>query len=689
MLKNIELTNFKRHEFLRVDFTAGLNVIKGANEKGKSSLFQAVAYAYYGTKALEMSLDETVTWGKPTASLKVVHEFSHAGIDYKITRGKSGAELTSTGLIVSGQTEVTAYVERLFKVNAGVASAIMLANQGQIRGTLEGGAVPLIEKLSDLALIDNLITKVQDKLPCGNSKQLELKVVELSRDLQEPTLNSVDAVMVLAEATAKLKIDESILAAMEFATLGEAAKEAQVRLQRSAAQKAQYQSLVTQKSTLETKLAGSALLPVVDLTDLEAEAVEQAQYKEKHAAYLSWQAVSATINGYRDRLENSEQIANCQATLKTAEKTKAAKLTEFAVVKASGIYDESCALCGKLLQDVPEVVAVNAATAAKLEQIQLDITAVTETITAAKEKIAELQALDTLDSNLQKLVDKNSKYLQIDTSFVPYLVTWKSETSLPTEEVSTKDYKSLLLQARQANATAISNNAVYTASLQSLEKLKCEVEQFEAFPYDEKGDREIIAEAEAEIRHTKMAADTAAASRIRVADAAFALKSLENAYLASVSAYQLRVATLAEVQTMLEAYNTHNAIIKKLRDARPIVAKRLWNLVLSSVSQHFSTIRGVPSVVTRIDNGFMIDSKPVAAYSGSTKDSLGLAIRIALQKTFLGNVGFLLVDEPASGCDADRETDMLGVLVGAGYDQVLLVTHSSLADVFAANLIEI
>jgi len=689
MIKSLELTNFKKVEQARMEFTPGLNVIRGANEASKSTRFEAIGYAFYGTKALPMSLDETVTWGKPTATLKVALEFSHAGVDYKITRSKSGAELTSTGILVSGQTEVTAYVERLFKVNAATASAIMLASQGQIRGTLEGGAVPLIEKLSNLALIDNLITKVQDKLPCGNTKQLELKVVELSRDLVEPTLDATEAVLAVAEATARLKHDQEILTAMQFATLAEAAKAAQLSLQQAAAQKAKYQSLLTQQTALEQKVARGAILQVSDLTDLESKVVEQVDYSGKRAAYLEWQVLSAGAGGFRDRAENREQLSNCLVNLKTAEKVKAAKQTEFAVVKASGIYDESCALCGKLLQDVPEVVAVNAATAVKLEQIQLDITAATETIEATKKKIAELQSTDMLDLKLLKLADRNSKYLNVDTALVPYLVTWKSEVDLPTEEVPATDYKGLLAQARAANAAAISNNAVYSASLQALETIKSEVENFELFPYDEEGDKRLIAEAEAEILHTKMAADTVAASRMKLADVEFALKSLENAYLASVDAYKLRVATLAEVKVALESYNVHNAIIKKLRDARPIVAKRLWNLVLASVSHHFSAIRGVPSIVTRVDSGFMVDSKPIAAYSGSTKDALGLAIRIALQKTFLGNVGFLLVDEPASGCDAERETDMLGVLVGAGYDQVLLVTHSSLSDTLAANLVEI
>lgn len=122
---------------------------------------------------------------------------------------------------------------------------------------------------------------------------------------------------------------------------------------------------------------------------------------------------------------------------------------------------------------------------------------------------------------------------------------------------------------------------------------------------------------------------------------------------------------------------------------RPIVARRLWNIVLSSVSSIFSRIRGTTSTVTRTDDEFLIDGRPIGAYSGSTKDALGLAIRIALQKTFLTGLDFIIVDEPARGMDDTRETDLLAVLTTSEFAQTFVVTHSTLADAYATNLIQL
>ena len=42
MLNQITLTSFAQHEDLTINFTKGMNTIRGANEAGKSRLLQAI-----------------------------------------------------------------------------------------------------------------------------------------------------------------------------------------------------------------------------------------------------------------------------------------------------------------------------------------------------------------------------------------------------------------------------------------------------------------------------------------------------------------------------------------------------------------------------------------------------------------------------------------------------------------------
>ena len=94
-------------------------------------------------------------------------------------------------------------------------------------------------------------------------------------------------------------------------------------------------------------------------------------------------------------------------------------------------------------------------------------------------------------------------------------------------------------------------------------------------------------------------------------------------------------------------------------------------------------------MVTRGEKGFAVDGKSAKSLSGSTKDSLGLAIRLALAKTFLPSLGFLILDEPAAACSDSRESAMLGLLSACDFDQILMVTHSDLADAYSSSIIQL
>lgn len=52
VLKHLSLTNFKGIRDLKIDFTDGINEIKGANATGKTSLFDAFLWVLFGKDSL-------------------------------------------------------------------------------------------------------------------------------------------------------------------------------------------------------------------------------------------------------------------------------------------------------------------------------------------------------------------------------------------------------------------------------------------------------------------------------------------------------------------------------------------------------------------------------------------------------------------------------------------------------------
>jgi DNA repair exonuclease SbcCD ATPase subunit len=291
MINKLVLTNFQRHEDLTLDFTNGLNAIRGANENGKSSVFRGIAYAFFGSRALPMSLEETVTWGKPVASLKVELTFTHSGKQFKIVRKKSGAELVGDGVTASGQAEVTAFVENLFGASAAIAQATMLANQSSLQNGLDSSAMPLIEKLANMSLIDDLIGKVQTKLPSGSTKGVEAQLATVSA-AEEPVLETSELDFKISElqlAVQKLT-KESVDAATTLSHTQTLAMSGQTKQNSNKTLETLKASLQSQLESLRPKLNVPAFEPQ-DVKKLEELAKQAEQSKALQQAWAKFQSL--------------------------------------------------------------------------------------------------------------------------------------------------------------------------------------------------------------------------------------------------------------------------------------------------------------------------------------------------------------------------------------------------------------
>ena len=100
-------------------------------------------------------------------------------------------------------------------------------------------------------------------------------------------------------------------------------------------------------------------------------------------------------------------------------------------------------------------------------------------------------------------------------------------------------------------------------------------------------------------------------------------------------------------------------------------------------------MRGCQSAVTKGDSGFLVDGRDTTSLSGSTLDILGIAIRVALTKTFMPSCRFLLLDEPFAACDLERQTQALGVVTSSGFEQVIIITHEDVSESAADHLFEL
>ena len=59
MLERLELNNFKKHEHLVLDFTAGLNGVTGPNYRGKTTVLYGILYCLGGARLVPGSRLQT------------------------------------------------------------------------------------------------------------------------------------------------------------------------------------------------------------------------------------------------------------------------------------------------------------------------------------------------------------------------------------------------------------------------------------------------------------------------------------------------------------------------------------------------------------------------------------------------------------------------------------------------------
>jgi DNA repair exonuclease SbcCD ATPase subunit len=188
MLKRLTTKNFRKLTDNTFEFGEGLQVVRGQNENGKSTMLEAIGYALSGIKACRDTLEEVVTWGQPVRTLKVELVMEFDGVEYTITRSKAGAEINYEGGKVVGQTECTAFIERLLGVDSGTIARLMMAPQGAIRGALDekgGKAMALIEQLANFDIIDTVIDLITSHLVTGPTQSAEDRVARAEATVTE------------------------------------------------------------------------------------------------------------------------------------------------------------------------------------------------------------------------------------------------------------------------------------------------------------------------------------------------------------------------------------------------------------------------------------------------------------------------------------------------------------------------
>ena len=719
MIRKLSLTNFRRHTDLTLEFTPGLVALRAANERGKSTICESILYALFGSSLLRTSLDDAVTWGQKPSSLRVELDIEIQGRAYSFTRSASGAEVTFDGKVfVTGQKEVSAFAAQLLGADGKAVQRLLFANQNAIRGALEDGPKAVatqIETLCDFDIFDQIIERMQEKLVIGSPAICEARLREaedkaacfvapvepdIARMTMEAGILGAD-VIVLKEG---LEVAEKA-SANAYSAWQNAENAQRMHTTLATNLRKQEEDLKLHEAQLQNAEAKVRAAPFqADIDALKTrlqDAQEHVRKVKANEAFnllrypdVFWEGSKESLNaGIRKMQEDSMQGVLAEQAAKTS---IYGRLASVEMLRSKVVSSLICTTCKQAIKNADEVRESNKRIEAEIAAEEAAIEADRKYLKALQDQDAVLQGhirglMQTLKSSepFDRFATAYGAYVDVDLDFVPPRITWRG---LPPSHdgLDEKEIKSRLLaleqsqdEARRASGKADLLRQAILDDRAAIQRARDQLAQYPEVANVDDLKRDY---------GNKYAACSTLKSEIlekqaRINDIEAKAKTAQAEYDAAVSRGNELKDAVKQAQNDLESLGFNNALLKKVRAIRPLVADKLWNQVLAAVGTMFSQIRGERSVVTKDKSGFQVNGACVESLSGSTLDALGLAIRVALAKTFLPHVTFMALDEPTHGCDPDRATSFFGFLASAGFDQCIVVTHNEIADSIADNLI--
>jgi hypothetical protein len=724
MLETLTLTNFRQFSDKTVVFGAGSTSVRGANEGGKSTIIEGFLYLLGGAKACRNS--DFVLWGAKPNSVKVEALMTLQGTQVRATRGKSGAEIyvphNALAPTVTGQSEVTAWFAEQLGASLDVVAKMCFAGQKEIGGLLDEGnskVVEFIEDMSGLDIVEFFIGKIQATGKVGattalveraNNDRLQLEAQQHLSYAEniEATEAAIDPLVVesatLADAISSheeaLKADREVLRASTQHASSLAA--AQRTLDRAGS------AVLDAGTTLENAQKALAGARADSVIEAELEAAQDQQRDSDAAAdklkvkraFDAWPAPEAEWDEGVEALQafvttNRQLERDAGEKIRTLESDIGKLRQNIAVANSKKVTASACGLCGKDVSKLPEVKkqndALDAEIAANAEQAASGVLLVADLQAHRAEARENAEAGDALlKAPFFDLALTRPQWFEVDKQYVPFRAKWigGDVENIAAPEVSVTRLKAeraarQTLERHLASATATLESARTAADTASKHfmLLSCE-----AVPESEETINARIATRDAGLTEKRLTAFKLAQE---LGNQQGLLKSLRNAAQAHDQHVANLTAALAKTEKDLELYEFHNQLIEDLRKARPVVANRLWSMVLLSVSTYLTRMRGEPSIVERHDKTFVINGRPSTSYSGSALDLLALGIRVALTKVFVPGADMLILDEPFAACSEERTLQCLAFTVAAGFEQTILITHEAGTEQIFDNVVEV
>jgi len=172
ILKNLILRNFRKFKNTTVEFPDGVTGVVGLNGVGKSTIFEAIAWALYGTVAARTSADEIKREGASHSEpCRVELEFVFEENIYRVVRDMSGKSLTTSAtatvngkIAATGAETVTKFIQKKLGMDFKSFFTSIFAKQKELNALstmIASERRPLILRMLGIDSLDEVVKEVK------------------------------------------------------------------------------------------------------------------------------------------------------------------------------------------------------------------------------------------------------------------------------------------------------------------------------------------------------------------------------------------------------------------------------------------------------------------------------------------------------------------------------------------------
>lgn len=681
MIESIQLTNFKQHGNRLVEFTPGLNVIRGDNGVGKTAIFKAICYALYGASAAGAK-DHLTSWSGDKMSVNLTLTLPDEG-RVAILRSNSKAIVVrnESSTLVSGHTPVTQFITSKLGMDGKTFKNLLYAEQGQTQALLTLGASALQRHLESIAgadLIDKILGNIKEDIW---KAQGEIAAIGEIGDVQKIEEG-------LRDATAKRDSTRSEYQYLDLKVGAEGKKVSQLREQIShdLQPKLNQRQLLQQRQefisndihTVRNQLQTLGLIESYNPQELGQCTQTIKHLEQKISNDISTKAKRSVLT--RNREQVKVEIDKNTLLLPLVEEWEKQVLVIQSVEaivreRQKVVQEASTALRKQVCQscrrpfDAGQLAMAEArfkASEKSLMSAQVDLEKKSDQMAKLLKPVTPPESIGKVKGLLGML---STRLEDIESNLA----------SLPADPPPGLSERLEKLRQRQAELASLEGKTKLANDLmESLAKHESEMdkvsESLGSLPDDLEAQittaQELLQKSEA--AHTELQkAINLASSDLQVLNSK--VQDLERSFISETS----RRERLKRIESDLDI---RKRLDKFLRDNRSKFMQDIW-LSVTQYSSHLisSTTQGFMNHLSRNEAGdFLIEENerqvPVEELSGARRSIVGLCLRIALSRLFLGNEGFALLDEVTADCTEENAARVAGLLQSLN-SQVIMVTH--------------